>query len=195
MVVDGIAKFQALKFTFQGLKFPVKSIVSLVRRRICQKFQALKFQNSGPEIWRIHPPPFHTPPSACRFSKNTVFFSHNPEFLEQRGVQRSFGEKNFGLIGSSKLARTRPGAQVVCSACQPLGNASCQFKKDLCLPSPRAKLWRTVCKRLLKKREGVPELGTKPLNALRGYRASNRGSDRGSRGTNRLKGLEKHPRL
>ena len=28
----------------------------------------------------------------------------------------------------------------------------------------------------LKKREGVPELGTKPLKALRGYRASNRGS-------------------
>ena len=29
---------------------------------------------------------------------------------------------------------------------------------------------------LLKKREGVPEMGTKPLKALRGYRASNRGS-------------------
>ena len=28
----------------------------------------------------------------------------------------------------------------------------------------------------LKKREGVPEMGTKPLKALRGYRASNRGS-------------------
>ena len=41
----------------------------------------------------------------------------------------------------------------------------------------------------LKKREGVPEVGTKPLKALRGYRASNRGSNRGS------KGLEKHPRL
>ena len=26
------------------------------------------------------------------------------------------------------------------------------------------------------KREGVPEMGTKPLRALRGYRASNRGS-------------------
>ena len=32
---------------------------------IPQKFQALKFQNSGPEIWRIRPPPFHTPPFAC----------------------------------------------------------------------------------------------------------------------------------
>ena len=29
---------------------------------------------------------------------------------------------------------------------------------------------------MLKKREGVPEMGTKPLRALRGYRASNRGS-------------------
>ena len=28
----------------------------------------------------------------------------------------------------------------------------------------------------LKKREGVPEMGTKPLKALRGYRASTRGS-------------------
>ena len=37
----------------------------------------------------------------------------------------------------------------------------------------------------LKKREGVPEVGTKPLKALRGYRASNRGSNRGSRGSNR----------
>ena len=32
--------------------------------------------------------------------------------------------------------------------------------------------WRNF----LKKREGVPELGAKPLDALRGYRASNRGS-------------------
>ena len=29
---------------------------------------------------------------------------------------------------------------------------------------------------LLKKREGVPEMGTKALKALRGYRASNRSS-------------------
>ena len=65
MVVDGITKFQALKFTFQGLNFPVNSQVLLVRRRIPQKFQALKFQNSGPELWRIHPPPLHTPPCAC----------------------------------------------------------------------------------------------------------------------------------
>ena len=52
MVVDGIAKFQALKFIFQGLRFPVKSLVLLVRRRFPQKFQALKFHNSGPEMWR-----------------------------------------------------------------------------------------------------------------------------------------------
>ena len=58
-------KFQALKLTLQGLKFPVKSLVLLVRRRIPQKFQALKFQNSELEIWQIHPPPFHTPPFAC----------------------------------------------------------------------------------------------------------------------------------
>ena len=29
---------------------------------------------------------------------------------------------------------------------------------------------------LIKEEEGVPEMGTKPLKALRGYRASNRGS-------------------
>ena len=33
------------------------------------------------------------------------------------------------------------------------------------------------CGLLLEKREGVPEMGTKPLKALRGYRASNRGSN------------------
>ena len=39
-------------------------------------------------------------------------------------------------------------------------------------------------------------MGTKPLKALRGYRASNRGSNRGSRALiEALKGLEKHPRL
>ena len=32
------------------------------------------------------------------------------------------------------------------------------------------------------KREGVPEMGTRPLRALRGYRASNRGSNRGYKG-------------
>ena len=39
---------------------------------------------------------------------------------------------------------------------------------------------------MVKKREGVPEMGTKPLKALRGYRASNRGSrgsNRGSKGS------------
>ena len=80
MVADGIAKFQALKFTFQGLKFPVKSLLLLVIRRIPQKFQALKFQNSGPEIWRIHPPPFHiTPPFACLNSEENS--GENPGLL------------------------------------------------------------------------------------------------------------------
>ena len=64
MLVDGIAKFQALKFTFQGLTFPVKSLVLRLEGEAL-KFQALKFQNSGPEIWRLHPPPFHTPPFVC----------------------------------------------------------------------------------------------------------------------------------
>ena len=31
---------------------------------------------------------------------------------------------------------------------------------------------------LLKQREGVPEMGAKPLKALRGYQASNRGSEK-----------------
>ena len=49
--------------------------------------------------------------------------------------------------------------------------------------------------RKLKKREGVPEMGTKPLKALRGYRASNRGSNRGSGALiEALKGLEKNTR-
>ena len=67
-----------VKFTFQRLKFPVNF---LVRRRIPQKFQALKFQNSGPEIWRLRPPPFHTPPFACLFSETScsgrAMISHN----------------------------------------------------------------------------------------------------------------------
>ena len=29
------------------------------------KFQTLKFQNLGPEIWQIHPPPIHTTFFAC----------------------------------------------------------------------------------------------------------------------------------
>ena len=41
-----------------------------------------------------------------------------------------------------------------------------------------------------KKREGVPEMATKPLRALRGYRASNRGSNRGSK----PKGSRKTPK-
>ena len=56
LAVHGMAKFQALKFTFQGLKFPVKSLALLVRSKNPLKFQALKFQNSAPEICRIQPP-------------------------------------------------------------------------------------------------------------------------------------------
>ena len=39
---------------------------------------------------------------------------------------------------------------------------------------------------LLKKREGAPEMGTKPLKALRGYRASNRGSKNSNRSSKGL---------
>ena len=43
----------------------------------------------------------------------------------------------------------------------------------------------------LKKREGVPEMDTEPLKALRGYRASNQGSKgQASKGS-----IEKHQRL
>ena len=48
---------------FQGLNFPVSSPCFASRNPL--KFQALKSQTSGPEIWRIHPPPLHTPPFAC----------------------------------------------------------------------------------------------------------------------------------
>ena len=58
LVAYGLAKFQ-------GLKFPVNSLVCLVRSRNPLTFQALKFQNSGPEFCRICPPPFHTPHFAC----------------------------------------------------------------------------------------------------------------------------------
>ena len=42
----------------------------------------------------------------------------------------------------------------------------------------RVSVVKKVIKRHLKKREGVPEMGTKPPKALRGHRASNRGSQR-----------------
>ena len=66
MVVEGIAKFQALKFYFSGSEISSK-IPCFAGNfwRIPQQAQALKFQNSGPAIWRIQPPPFHTPPFAC----------------------------------------------------------------------------------------------------------------------------------
>ena len=68
LVVYGMAKFQPLKLTFQGLIFPAKSLVWLVRSRIPLKIQALKFQISGAEVWPFHTPPIHTPPFACSSS-------------------------------------------------------------------------------------------------------------------------------
>ena len=55
MVVDGIAKCQALKFTFQGLKFRVKSLVLLVRRRIPQKFQFRAWNLTNPSTTIPYP--------------------------------------------------------------------------------------------------------------------------------------------
>ena len=62
MAVDGNAKFQALNISSK-----IPCLAGLLKRRIFQDFQALKFPNSGAEMWRIHPPPFHTPPFACLF--------------------------------------------------------------------------------------------------------------------------------
>ena len=72
-----------------------------------------------------------------------------------------------------------------------LSSKDCQGQKDttkkLCdkhFAELSGELSGAIClKTLLKKREGVPEVGTKPLKALRGFRASNRGSNRGSRKT------------
>ena len=50
MVVDGIAEFQALKFGISGPDWLGGESLRYFRR---------------PDIWRIHPPPFHTPPFAC----------------------------------------------------------------------------------------------------------------------------------
>ena len=56
-------------------------------------------------------------------------------------------------------------------------------------PLPGVPFWPSPIvkgKEKLKKREGVPEMATKPLKALRGYLASNRGSKNSNRG---FKGL------
>ena len=67
LLVHGLAKFQCLsvKFASQGLTFPGDFLVLLVRSRHSLKFQAVKFQTLGLEIWRIRPPPCHTPRCAC----------------------------------------------------------------------------------------------------------------------------------
>ena len=111
MVVDGIAKFQALKFTFQGLRCPVILLVLLVRRRIPHKFQALKFQNSGPEIWRFHPPPFHTPPFAYLLAATKFDGS-------QRGPCLLFVRKR------SRSSKDRSGLRKVPRTAEPLGFCS-----------------------------------------------------------------------
>ena len=37
----------------------------MILKRMVPETSALEKQISGPEIWRFHPPPFHTPPLAC----------------------------------------------------------------------------------------------------------------------------------
>ena len=57
LVVYGMVKFQALEFNFTGPE--ISSTIP------CLAGESLKFQNSGTEIWQIHPPTFHTPQFAC----------------------------------------------------------------------------------------------------------------------------------
>ena len=81
--------FRPWNLLFRAWNFQPKSLVLLVRRRIPQKFQALKFQNSGPEIWRIHPPPFHTPPFACLFSLLFFFSEKGKENHKKKNARIS----------------------------------------------------------------------------------------------------------
>ena len=84
-----------------------------------------------------------------------------------------------------------------------LGSKRSNSFEDFCLGNKPHRGWQegataermqVFCLLLLKKREGVPEMGTKPLKPLRGYRACNRGSNRGSRGSNRgSKGSRRTP--
>ena len=62
LVVYRMAKFQPLRFTSQLFS---NSQVLLVGNRNPLRYKALKFQNSGPEICLIHPPPLHAPHSSC----------------------------------------------------------------------------------------------------------------------------------
>ena len=65
MVEDGIRQISGPEIQISGSEISSKIPSFGGNFGIPQKFQALKFQNSGPEIWRIRPPPFHTPPFAC----------------------------------------------------------------------------------------------------------------------------------
>ena len=80
LALYGMARFQALKFTFLGLKILANSLVLLVRSRYPLKFEALKFKKSGPEICQIHPaipyptfclPKFRQAPKSTR-KRNTL---------------------------------------------------------------------------------------------------------------------------
>ena len=60
LVVYGMAKFQGRQFTFQSLEFPVHFPCFAGSKHKSFEISGLKLQNRGPEIWQIHPPPFHT---------------------------------------------------------------------------------------------------------------------------------------
>ena len=87
-----------------------------------------------------------------------------------------------GFLSSFKI---NPAARVIAR----------QVRDKICLAAIFAPRHQSVSSGPLSEEgEGVPEVGTKPLKALRGYRASNRGSNRGSRGSNRgSKGSRKTP--
>ena len=80
-------QISAPEIYFSGPEISGKFLVLLVRRRIPQEFQALKFHNSGPEIWRSHPPPFHTPSFACldspRFLAPELLVPNLPSFIQK----------------------------------------------------------------------------------------------------------------
>ena len=131
--MDGIAKFQALKFTSQGLIFPVECLVLLVRGRIPQKFQALKFPNSGPEIWRIHPPPFHTPPFACLVSMSALLRSTLGSNSRALTNSKSLGASRSRSVGSNSrktTQRSRRDLEARSPAQLPSLNQHCQSRPE-----------------------------------------------------------------
>ena len=105
LVVYGMAKFQALKLTFQ--RSEIKPLVLLVGSRIPLKFQVLNFQISGAEIWPLHTPPIHTSPFACL---SFVFFYLFFAFLSFYRSPRTWAD-NCNLLetwGVSFRLRLRP---------------------------------------------------------------------------------------